>query len=228
MFASRPQLWSIFCLLAVLAIEGTLSALTSYQLADPTSKFSFSPPVNEEGFELISLESSRGSQSFFFDEGKAFSITSPFNPDIMLSAFAFSYKPGNGRMWHDIFGHSPDICLPSSGAKEIAPPKKLDLEGLPKNAQITQFVFSHPVSPAPIHVYKCVWIDRDDWTNNLSTQTSSHLARMRTAFESKRNPEAAFVMTAVFGHMHSKHALDLFLNKVLNHCVLSGHPLLQN
>ena len=97
-----------------------------------------------------SLEGERVDDQLDFDAGTSY--YSDRGGDVELSIL--KWDTGNSRGLMDAFGHSPDVCLPVSGAElvETFPVRRLRV-GM-KEFAVQSWMFSHPAFKKKIHAFK--------------------------------------------------------------------------
>lgn len=97
-----------------------------------------------------SLIGERSSDLLGFDKGTNY--FSDRGGDVVITVLTWDAANSHGLM--DAFGHSPEVCLPVSGAKLLAtfPLRELEIGG--RSFEVRGWEFSHPLYPKNIHAFK--------------------------------------------------------------------------
>jgi len=126
-------------------------------LAEIVPFFWFSKPDGEfaslgrnDRVRRTSLIDGRSADLLGFDDGVVYA--SERGSEVSITVL--TWNAGNSHGLMDAFGHSPEVCLPVSGAKLLAafPARDLEIEG--KNFAVDSWMFSHPLFDKKIHAFK--------------------------------------------------------------------------
>ncbi len=151
------------------------------------------------------------SDCYFVDAGSA-------SPNAKLYITAIKYDAGNSYLQRDAYGHSPDICLPASGAKLIKGPisKNETVAGLP--VRIEQYAFSHPLYIPLLHIFKLIWIGEIDEKTNSHVFENRWESRLEMVRSSDKNPPGLVVLGVVYNAQDESVASQIFLEHVQLTC----------
>lgn len=137
---------SLFLILTGILVVAEIVPI--FWFAEPGQEFS-SLKANEK-IRRVSLVEERSADLLGFDNGVVYS--SDRGGDVSITVLTWNAKNSHGLM--DAFGHSPEVCLPVSGARLLAtfPARKLELEG--RVFEVDGWMFSHPLFDKKIHAFK--------------------------------------------------------------------------
>ena len=169
-------------------------------------------PLSESAAgEVLSFHRSQSFQRLFIED----------DPAKQLMVIALEYDAGKGRLWRDIFGHSPDICMPTSGAVLVGEPVKPSFEIPFSDCRIMRYQFSHPSEAGPIFVYKLVWLGSEGWLDGPIPDFDSWGMRMDFIVNRKSIPAASLILSMVTGYDDGGQADEVFESFVLANCFLN-------
>ena len=135
----------IFCLLGVVLLSEGMA-----QLWFTAKSAEFAGLDSVEGVRRVSLVDERANDLLSFDEGSNY--FSDRGGDVTLTVM--TWQEGNSHGLTDAFGHSPEVCLPVSGAKLLEAFPLRDLKVEQQVFQVQSWMFSHPLFPENIHAFK--------------------------------------------------------------------------
>ncbi|MDF1715004.1 MAG: hypothetical protein P1U90_22410 [Akkermansiaceae bacterium] len=103
-----------------------------------------------DGVRRASLIGERSSDLLGFDRGTNY--FSDRGGDVLVTVLTWNAANSHGLM--DAFGHSPEVCLPVSGAKLLTtfPVRELEIGG--RIFEVRRWMFSHPLYDKKIHAFK--------------------------------------------------------------------------
>ncbi|MGJ8696681.1 MAG: hypothetical protein ACSHYF_10210 [Verrucomicrobiaceae bacterium] len=177
---------------------------------EPSPDIEELPLSNSRAGDILSFDRSRSYQRSYLDDDPARSLT----------VIAMEYDPGNGRLWRDLFGHSPDICMPSSGAVLVDGPSVPGFESAFPNCRIQRYEFTHPAERGPLFVYKLVWLGFDNWEENEVPDFDSWGMRADFIWNRKSVPAASLILALITGYGEGEEADGIFESLVLANCQL--------
>ena len=205
----------LLCL--VLASEGVrvwwFSAARPSWEGEPVFACSFPPDA-----EYIDLRGTRTESTLHYDRAEAVRLSGPAGASWRIEAYYLEYNAGNRRAWRDLFGHSPDVCFPASGArleKEFAP-RTLEIDG--QSLVFKHFLFRFPLSPGPIHAIKMVWLADMERYGMRGSLDGRRRARIGSALARQADPPGRQILATVEGVGSPDEAWALFASHVLVHC----------
>lgn len=106
--------------------------------------------VGKRGVPAEDLTGKRSADLLSFDEGVSYSSQRGAKVEVIV----LGWNEGNSHGLMDAFGHSPEVCLPLSGARllETLPTETLVIGE--ENFQVECWKFSHPLSQEYLYAYK--------------------------------------------------------------------------
>lgn len=137
--------WALFVFALMLVAVEAVS-----QLRLDRSDIVFESLFGRSGVRSVDLDGVRSADRLGFDRGISYLSERGGKVDIMI----LSWNQGNARGLMDAFGHSPEVCLPVSGAKLLSrlPSKSLVIDG--RRFEVERWMFKHPLYQERLHAYK--------------------------------------------------------------------------
>ncbi len=217
----RPQSIFFFVVLAAVAFSEALPYFWFAQVSDDGAMLRLerpaaSPdtidfPMSDSGAgEVLSFHRSQSFRQLFIDD----------DPAKQLMVIALEYDAGNGRVWRDIFGHSPDICMPTSGAIPVGEAVAPSFEVSFSDCRIMRYEFTHPSEAGPVFVYKLVWLGSEGWLEGPIPDFDSWGMRVDFIVNRKSIPAASLMLAMVRGYEEGEEADGVFESFVLANCFL--------
>ena len=102
------------------------------------------------GVRSDSLRGEAINEILMFDEGSNY--FSDRGGDVTLTLL--TWRDGNSHGLMDAFGHSPEVCLPISGATLLAEFPVREIQVGSETLEVESWMFSHPLYPNKIHAFK--------------------------------------------------------------------------
>lgn len=127
------------------------------------------------GLRSDSLRGEAINELLIFDEGSNY--LSDRGGDVTLTLL--TWRDGNSHGLMDAFGHSPEVCLPISGATLLAEFPVREIQMGSETLEVESWMFSHPLIPKKLHAFKFA--------------RSSHRALLSLGHEKKMS-EARFLL----------------------------------
>ena len=205
----------------IMVIVAELTAGVWFKETDTTDheQLVFTPVIDSDSSVAFPLDESRVGELLSFSRGT--SVQSKFiddDPAKSLTTIVLEYDPGNGRLWRDLFGHSPDICMPSSGARFVEGSRELLPLPSFKGARLARFEFTHPIEEGPIFVYKLVWLGSGDWQDEKIPDFDSWAMRWDFIAQRRSTPAATLLLTMAVGFPSSSESDAAVKSFVLANC----------
>ncbi len=135
-----------------------------------------------------------------------------------LYVSALKYFPGNSYFIRDVSEHSPDICLPASGAillKGLTATQET-VANLP--VRLERYTFSHPLHRHPLHVYKLIWAGEKQNSSFLKGSESRWKTRFDMVRSNDKNPPGLVVFGVVYDAKDEPSAYRYFLDHMHDNC----------
>jgi hypothetical protein len=175
--------------------------------------------VPQEATVLTSLKDTTAGKILSFDHSDCYLVDAGvISPKAKLHVTALKYDPGNSYLQRDVYEHSPEICLPASGAKLEKGPitANSQVDGLP--VRIEQYTFSHPIYSSQLHVFKLVWIGEIDETLVAHGPENRWKSRLEMIRSSDKNPPGLVVIGVVYNTDDESIASRIFLEHIQRSC----------
>lgn len=102
------------------------------------------------GLRSDSLRGEAINELLIFDEGSNY--LSDRGGEVTLTLL--TWRDGNSHGLMDAFGHSPEVCLPISGATLLAEFPVREIQVGPETLEVESWMFSHPLIPKKLHAFK--------------------------------------------------------------------------
>lgn len=102
------------------------------------------------GLRSDSLRGEAINELLIFDEGSNY--LSDRGGDVTLTLL--TWRDGNSHGLMDAFGHSPEVCLPISGATLLAEFPVREIQMGSETLEVESWMFSHPLIPKKLHAFK--------------------------------------------------------------------------
>lgn len=133
----------------------------------------FKPLVAQSDVRTVSLKGEPVSDLLSFDQGSHY--FSDTGGDITLTLM--TWEEGNSHGLMDAFGHSPEVCLPVSGAEllEKYPVRTVDIGD--ETILVESWIFSHPLFSRKLHAFKIARCDHPD-LRKMGTDRKMVMARL--------------------------------------------------
>lgn len=104
------------------------------------------------GVPSTSLRGEAINEILMFDEGATYFSERGGNVTLTL----LTWRDGNSHGLIDAFGHSPEVCLPVSGATLLAEFPVREIRLGEEKIEVESWMFSHPLYPQKLHAFKFV------------------------------------------------------------------------
>lgn len=170
------------------------------ELVGAKSPFRLEKPIDAKE---ISIHGTRAEKLLSYDELISWEDSFDQYPSVSMQVYELLYNEGNGRMWFDVYGHSPDICLPKSGAKIVADPT-YSLYGMTPldNWSVDRFVFSYSEGVDYTYTYKIISLGAKN--TNKYLPILGNQGRLNKVMMRKISPERTMFIVNVIGCSSSK------------------------
>lgn len=154
----------------------------------PSETFSFHPQPERLSGAVTQLSYSDAACGIFF-EPETLASTSP-----ALDLFYFEYETGNSRFIHDVFGHAPEVCMSSTGAKlrKTHPTRDIEVDG--QSIPVRVLEFESPLLPQPLWVFRITWLPEDAPFQAADSASSLRREKVLAAFYRNPRPPARVVL----------------------------------
>ena len=106
--------------------------------------------VGKNEVRRFDLKNQRSGELLSFDEGVSYVSERGGKVDVSV----LTWHEGNPCGLMDAFGHSPEVCLPLSGARLLEELPTRELRIGEKAFRVDCWVFSHPLFDTRLHAYK--------------------------------------------------------------------------
>lgn len=161
--------------------------------------------LRADGVRKTLLQSERVSDSMSFDEGVTY--FSDRGGDV--TATVLSWDDGNFHGLRDTFGHSPEVCLPVSGATLLhsLPGRTLEIDG--QVFPVEGWAFSHRLFTRPLYAFKLVRSSHRRFPE-VATGTRLIGARLLLLKERRLSPSFEVLVGLVKGASNPDRAWDNF------------------
>lgn len=115
----------------------------------------FSVPADAE---ILEIAGSRAADILSYDAATSVRLPVDESSGAGIELIFLEYEGGNGRLWSDLFTHSPEICLRRSGAilLHTYPHRSVNIEG--RDLVFRHLLFQQPFGEQPVHVFKMIWL----------------------------------------------------------------------
>ena len=136
----------LFISLTLLLLVGEAASHLWFRQSSPD----FKGIVGKRELHATDLKGQRSADVLQFDQGLSYSSERGGQVNLMV----LTWHPGNAHGLMDAFGHSPEVCLPLSGARLLdrLPSRELEVGG--HLFSVERWLFAHPISKQPLHAYK--------------------------------------------------------------------------
>jgi len=205
--------WLVLSLVLV-AAEG--ARLLWYRLGDPP--WAGEPVLTcelPEGVEAGNLDGSRTDDLLSYDEAVVGRWKGPGRDPWTMDLVFLEYTGASTRLWHDMFRHSPEICLRAgSGAvlRETFPSKAATVEG--RELVFSHQRFDHPLVRQPVYAFKSVWLAHMDRIGLRGDEKNYHNARLAAA-RARFVPPGAVILAIVEGPLTPQEAWEILRERLL-------------
>ncbi|NJM36932.1 MAG: hypothetical protein HC845_03125 [Akkermansiaceae bacterium] len=211
----------LFAVVLVLVVVSIFIPNWFFQRAEATWKNRrvLSLHVPKEAHGITNLNDTPAGKILSFDHSDCYMIdVGAASPDAKLYITAMKYGPGNSYLQRDVYGHSPDICLPASGAKLVTGPitKNEIVAGLP--VKIERYTFSHPLHDSFLYIFKLIWIGEIDKGTDAQGPENRWESRIQMVRSSDKNPPGLVVLGVIYGAQNELVASQIFLEHVQQSC----------
>lgn len=149
----RPLL--IFLPLALLVGASEVTRVWWYSEAEatPGTTVVWIPPAHAIDQNLAET---RGGEALAYDAGVQVSLQDP-ESSAFTELIYLKYEKGNRRTLLDLFLHSPELCLPASGAQLIREFPAHPVRIADRQFQARHWLFTDPITGKPLHAFKLIW-----------------------------------------------------------------------
>ena len=160
------------------------------------------------------LSETRGGKALAYDRGFQLQLQRDHG-SISTEIIYLEYDQGNDRALVDLFLHSPEICLPASGARFIREfdPHQFQIAG--EELLVRQWLFENPVSGEPIHAFKTVWSRQPELFEGAALQKNFTKIRLRVAAARQEFSSSRLLLAVVTGASDEGKAWKVFQEDIL-------------
>lgn len=129
------------------------------------------------------------------------------------------YRGGNNRVVRDLYGHSPEICLPNSGVILIRELSPQDVKVSEEELHVRRWLFRHPLSQQAIYVFKMIWSSDEAFMDKGIYSIDPRKVLVTTALERRQSAPANMLLAVTMGIGNDEEAWNNFESTVLAHLV---------
>ncbi|MFT6181682.1 MAG: hypothetical protein ACJA1W_004043 [Akkermansiaceae bacterium] len=155
------------------------------------------------------LSETRGGKILSYDSGVQVLIQSE-ESQISTEIIYLEYEKGNVRALVDLFSHSPELCLPASGAKFIREFDSHTVRFFDRELLIRQWLFQQPISGDYFYAFKVVWSLEPEVFEGALFQKNLRFIRLRAAAAGWELPASRMILAVVTNADNSSEAWKTF------------------
>jgi len=180
---------------------------------EPSATFlKWNPPASAVDRNLAET---RGGKVLAYDSGIQVLTQSDQSP-ISSEVIYLEYEKGNPRTLLDLFLHSPEICLPASGAKFIQEFSPHTIIIADAELKVRHWLFQHPLTRDSLHAFKLIWSHQSEFFKDTHVEKNFINTRLKAAASGQEFPASRMILAVTTGAKNEITAWESFQKETLS------------